>query len=394
MHNRTPFGAARPILRAFLAAVAMTACGEATTEVPVAPRPTPAWEIGASVSWNRTARELIAARVVASVITQVRILAYLSVAQYNAVLAAEASTGQGIEATPALAAAAASSVVLKSFFPLDSAMLDVKLVSLRADADRDRQPVKAVEAGEVIGRSIGAQVVQFAMTDRTNLTVPPANPGGPGYWTGTNSVRGLYGARTFALKSGDQFRPAPPPAFGSAEFDAALAETRAFTDNATPAQIELARTWAPQGPSWLNGMAANLIVETARTERQAARILALANMAGFDASSACFDAKFAYYLIRPTQADPLIKLAVPLPNHPSYPSGHSCFAGSYGAVLLSEFPSARGAISSMIEDAGMSRVYGGLHYVFDCKVGAELGRKVAEYVLEMAPRGNTPIPVN
>ena len=36
------------------------------------------WEAGSSVAWNRTARDLIAARAVASPIAQVRILAYLS----------------------------------------------------------------------------------------------------------------------------------------------------------------------------------------------------------------------------------------------------------------------------------------------------------------------------
>lgn len=388
MYTRIPACAARQVLGAVLAALTLTACGEPPTAVTRAP----AWEAGASVSWNGTAREVIASRGMSSPIAQVRVLAYLSVAQYNAVLGAEESERRGTDATPAVAVAAASSVVLQSFFPLDSAMLDAKLAALKGEAARNGQPSDAVEAGEAIGRSIGAQVVKFAAADRTNLTVPPPNPGGPGNWTGT-SIRGLYGTRPFGLSSPDQFRPAPPPAFGSDEFKAALAETRAYTDAATPAQVELARTWAPQGPAWLNGMAADLIVENARTERQAARTFALANMAGFDSNVACFDAKFAYYLIRPTQADPEIKLAVPLPNHPSYPSGHSCFAGAYATVLGAEFPAAGRALATMMEDAGMSRVYGGLHYVFDCKAGQELGQKVAAHLLQVAPRGNMPIPI-
>jgi hypothetical protein len=57
-------------------------------------------------------------------------------------------------------------------------------------------------------------------------------------------------------------------------------------------------------------------------ERDAAHVLALVNMAGFDAIVGGFDAKFAYWFIRPTQADPLITLVVALPNFPSYPSAH------------------------------------------------------------------------
>ena len=81
-----------------------------------------------------------------------------------------------------------------------------------------------------------------------NLTTPPLNPGGPGSWTGVNSLRGFYGARTFALTSGDQFRPGPPPAFGSAEFNAALQEIRALSDGLTPTQLAIAQFWAPERP--------------------------------------------------------------------------------------------------------------------------------------------------
>ena len=159
--------------------------------------------------------------------------------------------------------------------------------------------------GEAIGRAIGVLVNAYAATDNANLTVPPGNPGGPGKWTGVNPIRGLYGARTFALASGDQFRPGPPPAFGSPTFLAALAEVRAITDGLTPAQLAIAVLWAGQGPAFLNGVASEMIGKHNRSEREAARLLALANMAGFGVSNACFDAKFAYYLIRPSQADPL-----------------------------------------------------------------------------------------
>lgn len=379
------------------AALMVGACGDA----PTAPASGGAelsvvkfWEAGSSVGWNQTARDLIAARAVASPIAQVRILAYLSVAQYNAIVAAEDAKDGGDHPSPAAAAAGASVVVLKSFFPLDAALLEGKVLAQQAASPWPGEKNKNFAAGETIGRAIGALVVAYAATDNANLTTPPANPGGPGNWTGVNSIRGLYGARTFALTSGDQFRPAPPPAFGSSAFNAALAEVRAISDGLTPAQLAIAQFWAPRGPAYMNSVAAEMIVAHHSSEREAARVLVLANMAGFDVVNACFDAKFAYYLIRPSQADPLINLPVGLPNHPSYPSGHSCITSAYATVLASAFPEESSRLLAMVEEAGLARIYGGLHYRFDCLVGRELGRRVAENVLRVTEGGHAAIPLD
>jgi PAP2 superfamily. len=186
-------------------------------------------------------------------------------------------------------------------------------------------------------------------------------------------------------------RPPPPPAFGSAEFNTALAQIRTLSDNLTPAQLAIAQLWAGRGPGFMNGVATDLIVKYKQTEREAARTLALANMAGFDVSNACFDAKFAYYLIRPSQADHLIHLPIGLPNHPSYPSGHSCITSAYGAVLANAFPLETTVLDGMVTEAGLSRNYAGLHYFFDCAAGQQLGRDVANWVLAVAPDDHSPI---
>lgn len=378
--------------------LAMGACTEPSAS-PVAPtRPQLSavkfWESGSSVAWNKTARDLIAARGGGTPVTQTRILTYLSVAQYNAIIAAEDAKDGGDHPSPAAAAAGASLVVLKSFFPLDGALLDQTLVNQKAEARWPGEQTKDVPAGEAIGRVIGAAVVAYAATDNTNLTVPPPNPGGPGNWTGVNSLRGLYGARTFALTSGDQFRPPPPPAFGSPAFTAALQEIRAFSDGLTPTQLAIAQFWAPNGPAYLNGVASEMIVAHHNSEREAARVFALANMAGFDVLNACFDAKFAYYLIRPSQADPMIKLPIGLPNHPSYTSGHSCITSAYATVLASEFPDESLRLEAMVVEAGLSRMYAGLHYRFDCEAGQQLGRQVAEYVMRVTAGGHVAIPLD
>jgi membrane-associated phospholipid phosphatase len=88
-----------------------------------------------------------------------------------------------------------------------------------------------------------------------------------------------------------------------------------------------------------------------------------------------------YWLLRPSQADPAITLAIALPNHPSYPSGHSCLTGAMMTVLAEEFPGERARMEEIIDLAGLSRIYGGIHYRFDVDAGRDIGRGAAALAL-------------
>jgi nucleotide-binding universal stress UspA family protein len=54
---------------------------------------------------------------------------------------------------------------------------------------------------------------------------------------------------------------------------------------------------------------------------------------------ACWDAKYAYWAIRPFQLDAEVKPLFAMPNHPSYPAAHSCLSGANAAILSDLFPS-------------------------------------------------------
>src|SRR5262249_35973851 len=88
---------------------------------------------------------------------------------------------------------------------------------------------------------------------------------------------------------------------------------------------------------------------------------------------------------------------LPTPPFPSYVSGHSTFSGAAAAVLATFFgkddvpfytisdamPGVRRRYKSFSEaanEAGMSRVYGGIHYSFDNTDGLKLGREIGEHV--------------
>jgi membrane-associated phospholipid phosphatase len=112
------------------------------------------------------------------------------------------------------------------------------------------------------------------------------------------------------------------------------------------------------------------------------------NSAGHDAIIGCWEAKYHYMFIRPSKADPGItvspgRVGFPygLPNHPSYPSGHSCVSAAAAHVVETFFPAHAATLNAGVADAGRSRVVGGIHYAFDVAAGQALGRAVAEWAM-------------
>jgi membrane-associated phospholipid phosphatase len=191
--------------------------------------------------------------------------------------------------------------------------------------------------------------------------------------------------RPFFLQSGDQFRPGPPPAFGSAEYLAALAEVRSFSDHRTAEQLAIAQFWAMTTGSLVAGFwnaeASKLIARYHLNEARAARTLALSHMAMMDANIACHDAKFTYWLIRPYRADQAISTPIGRPQHPSYPSNHACMSGTAAYVLGALFPAEAARLAAMADEAGESRLYAGIHYRFDKNAGLGIARQVAALAL-------------
>ena len=367
--------------------VALAACEDHPTApsqplaVAEASAPVKFWNALASVDWNARAGQLAATEAAAGRPVNVgRLYPYLSLAQYRAAEAAAA-----VRPHPPISAAigGASAAVLAAYFPGHLAAIEA---ALDAQASAPAWPgAKHADfaAGETLGREIAAAVLAWSAGDGFGLTSPGTPPVGPGYWvwTGGPIARGNLGMRPFFLASADEFRPPPPPAFGSPAFAAALAQVRSISDTRTPEQLASAIYWhvnqspASNGP--MNALARDIIVEHHRNDRDAARILFLANAASFDALIGCFDAKYHYWFIRPSQADPLIVTAVPLPPHPSYPSAHSCNSGAITETLALLFPRERARVEAFAQEAGLSRVYGGIHYLFDSEAGLQLGRDVA-----------------
>ena len=73
-----------------------------------------------------------------------------------------------------------------------------------------------------------------------------------------------------------------------------------------------------------------------------------------------------------------------LPNFPAYPSGHSTFSAAGAKVLSYFFPNGSSSFNAMADEAGISRVYGGIHYPTDVQRGKEHGARIGDAVVTFA----------
>jgi membrane-associated phospholipid phosphatase len=215
-------------------------------------------------------------------------------------------------------------------------------------------------------------------------------PTGPGRWTGSNPILPQAATwRTWVLERPDELRPPPPSAHDSAERRAELAELRDYRrtplSNANVGFWEFAVGGLRQHQFW-GGQLARLTLEHRldADAPRAARAFALTYAAMHDVGVACWDAKYAYWMIRPSQLDPELRTVVPAPNHPSYPAAHACYSVTAAAVLGYLFPGDAEAMAALAADAAESRIWAGIHYRSDVVAGAELARAVAGRVIDRA----------
>ncbi len=193
--------------------------------------------------------------------------------------------------------------------------------------------------------------------------------------------------RTWNLRSGSQYRPGPPTAFGSAAYAAETREVYDVGRSLTDEQKRIADFWADgpgsvTPPGHWNLIALDLVRDARLSERAAAEVFAALNTAQADAFIACWDSKFTYWSERPVTAirrelDPTFSPYITTPPFPSYVSGHSTTSGAASEVLARAFPRDARELRAQAQEAAISRLYGGIHFRSDNDAGLALGKKVA-----------------
>jgi membrane-associated phospholipid phosphatase len=295
------------------------------------------------------------------------------------------------------AAAAAASAVLAYLFPDDA-----QLFADRAEEASHSRLLAGVQypsdivAGQELGRAVAALVIDRARTDGSDAQWTGTVPTEPGHWSGTNPILPLAGTwRTWALAAGSELRPGPPPAFDSADEAAELAVLNNF--QRTPKTTADAFFWeyAAGGTRnyWFWTEQANKKILEYRLDAdppRAARAYAVESIAAYDSAVACWDAKYAYWAIRPFQLDPSLKTVFATPNHPSYPAAHGCLSSAAAGALSYLFPRDALALNALADEAGQSRIWAGIHFPTDVRVGLALGRTVAQKVIDRVQTDEIP----
>jgi hypothetical protein len=277
--------------------------------------------------------------------------------------------------------AGAASTVLSYLYPDRAAAFD-------ALSERTHPPTAVAT-----GHRIGARVVDDARRDGSDAVWTGTTPSGPGLWLPTppafaGPLEPLVGTwKPWNLASGSQFRPAPPPAFGSAGYLREVREVYDVSQSLTDDQKRIADFWA-DGPGtatpaghW-NRIALELIQTHRLSGADAAGVLVTLNTAQADAFIACWDAKFTYWSERPVTAirrelDPSWLSYIGTPPFPAYVSGLSTASAVASEVLAAYFPKSAARLRAWANEAAVSRLYGGIHFRSDNDSGLVLGRKVA-----------------
>lgn len=328
-------------------------------------------------------------------------------------------------ASPEAAVAAAANATLSALFPATNftTLYAAQLAAVTNAAARD--------AGVAWGQSVAASLLALRAGDGATNVVPYTPGTAPGEWRPTlpaNAPALLPGwglVRPFTMVSGDQFRPQPPPALNTAaysyEFETVKQYGAANSTVRTANQTEVAQFWADGGgtatpPGHWNVIAQDVATARGTTLAESARLFALLNFAAADSAIACWDAKYAYNLWRPitavreadtdgnpeTAGDPAWTPLVATPPFPEYSSGHSTFSRSAATVLAGFFGTdaiaftttsdgltgvtrSYAGFSAAADEAGISRIFGGIHWpsanLHAQACGLQIGQQVLAHFL-------------
>ncbi len=249
----------------------------------------------------------------------------------------------------------------------------------------------------------------------------------PGHWQPLLSPTGAPlldptpwagNVRPFLIRSSSQFRSVRPPALESAqwatEFNEVKALGRSTGSTRTDEQTYVAKWWQSAPVFSWNEVARELITRTDLDAADSARLLALQNMAGADASINCWNDKYHFDFWRPwnavpragednnpaTEADPAWTALITAP-YPEWTSGHNCLDAANTTVLRRFFgddpvggsfqitsffvnpggPAVRtfDTFTQPLTEVIEARIWAGLHYRSSDVAGQLLGRNVANY---------------
>jgi len=283
------------------------------------------------------------------------------------------------------------------------------------------------------GRVVGQHIIGWAAKD--GYLQRNSNPGylvtkEAGRWQPTppnysDAIEPNWGTvRPFTLDSASQFRPVPPPKFDSIPNSGYFKDVMQVYDavnhplenysaianfwdcnpniSVTQGHVTYFQQKISPGGHWIY-IACSVCEKEKYDEMKTAEIISKVAITIADAFISCWEAKYHYNTTRPETVinryiDKEWKPILQTPPFPEYPSGHSVASAAASTILTylvrdnyafidsTELPFGMPSrkfhsFNAAANEASLSRMYGGIHYLPALNNGAEQGRKISNYII-------------
>lgn len=277
------------------------------------------------------------------------------------------------------------------------------------------------------GRAVANAVFEWSRTDgghegfSRNFPADYVPPSGPGLWRPTppafqRALQPTWGSnRPFAVPSADLGHPGAPTPFSSDPDSACFAEALEVYETVnglTAEQRAIALFWSDDPGATFTPPAhsVSILSQVLRTTEAAldtaAEAYAKVGMAVADAFICCWKLKFTFNVLRPItyindHIDAGFGAAMPIvtPPFPEYTSGHSVqssaaatiLTGLFGAMAFTDHthddgglaPRSFSSFDEAATEAGVSRLYGGIHFRPAIELGLAQGRAIGRHISDL-----------
>ncbi|MBL7738740.1 MAG: vanadium-dependent haloperoxidase [Chitinophagaceae bacterium] len=314
----------------------------------------------------------------------------------------------------------AMAAINRSLFPnassADKAAIDSLESALHTEFLGTQSQTRIIKSSE-FGKAVAAAVFNWAETDGyKNASNPYTPPTGPGLWKPTPPVQAAASTpywgnnRPVITGSTDNTQPPAPLSYSTdpaSPFFQMVKKVYDVSQTLTTDQMAMAAFWrdVPGVTSpghWLSILQQVIRKKDTRLDK-AVIAYATTGAAINDALISCWKAKYHYNLVRPiTYIRDVMGHSgwnsyIGTPPHPEYSSAHSSLSAAAAVVLEKLFgnigsftdhtydymgmaPRTYNSFKAIGEEAALSRLYGGIHYLPTAEAGLVQGRKVADNI--------------